>query len=216
MSTRLAERARRAAQRQPDRLDRIALAILLIAVFVVAPMVIGAGVTPYLDGRPAPLNAAIRAEQVYISKARDALEAQAATHRALQSVRPVSRSAAFQGAARMQAEVERLDTLAADLQRIVPPGRFAGLHRRLAETLAAYQQLATEAWAYYGDLNETHIEKIQQALPAVGEARENIAALLSEMDFESAPPVMFTLANLAANPTPGPTPTIEGGYRFGQ
>lgn len=189
-----------------DALDRFLLALFLLLAGIAAPVVIGARNTPWLGGRPALLNPQIRSEQAFVATARKALTAIDETHRAVSAITPVAGSTeSYSGSQRMQTRVEVIESMVAEWRRITPPGRFAGMHRRLGDALAAAQRIATEAWAYYGDLNIAHLDVIKQALPAGETEQTQLVALLDAMDFASAPPSV-TPAPLPQNkgvPTPG-------------
>lgn len=181
------------------------LALFLLLIGIVAPVAIGSRNTPWLGGRPALLNPQIRSEQAFVTAARKALTTIDETHRAASAITPVAGSTeSYSGSQRMQARVEAVEGMAAEWRRITPPGRFAGLHRRLGDALAAAQRVGTEAWAYYGDLNMAHLDAIKQALPAGETEQAQLVALLDAMDFASAPPPVAPIA-----PTPNrviPTP----------
>lgn len=185
----------------PDRLDRVALILILLALGAALPVFIGSRNTPWLGGRPALLNPGIRAEQAFVATARRALALLGETDQAVTGITPVSgASESYGGSQRMQERVEKIETMIAEWRTLTPPGRFAGLHKRLADALAVSQRMATEGWAYYGDLNPAHLSVLRQALPASQTERAQIMALLDAMDFEMAPPP----APLITAPQPAP------------
>lgn len=206
-------------KRRFDMLDKFVLIVALFIFAVVVPTVVGAQNTPYLGGQPAALNPQIRAEQKFIDDARQALSVISDTHASIATLRPAGGPAeSYLGSQTMQSKVEGIEQALGKWKRITPPGRFAGLYRRLGDALAGYQKIATEAWAYYGDLNTAHLNAINEALPAGDAERKTILQLLNSMDFSMSPPAIEAAQSPkpdnASRGKPSPTQTTPATPAF--
>lgn len=173
-----------------DALDKIILIIGVVVFCLALPLFIGERNTPYIGGQPAMLNPQIRAEQKFIADSHRALNIISDTHKAIAVITPAAGATeSYAGSQIMQTKVETIESMITEWKRITPPGRFAGLYKRLGDALAGYQRIATEAWAYYGDLNAAHLTAINQALPAGASERAEIERLLNSMDFAMQPSI---------------------------
>ena len=61
------------------------------------------------------------------------------------------------------------------------------LHEKLLALVKLSRYLAGEAWAYYGDLDETHLSDVGRGLAEAARERERLEALLQALDFELIP-----------------------------
>ena len=173
--------------RRMDTLDKVVFSVTAVILLIIVPLLAGRAVTPWLDGQPLALNRRVLAEQSYIRQAREMLDLMAQAHLALEnldSVEAITGGEAFAGAGRMQAWTEKLDRAFTEMDGLAPPGRFAAVHEQLLDLLNLYSLLASEAWAYYGDLDEAHLVVVQRGLDEGQAGREQLERLLAALDFQ--------------------------------
>jgi len=168
---------------KPDALDYAVLALLLVVLLIAMPIAVGRAWTPHRDGKPLLLHGNTVREMRYIAQARELLEVCRETHAKLEHL---PRGDTFSASAEMQALVERTDRAWTEWEQVTPPGRFAGLHEQLLALVKLYRYLAGEAWAYYGDLDETHLGEVERGLGEGKAETERLGELLDRLDFERA------------------------------
>jgi hypothetical protein len=169
---------------KPDVLDVVVSVALVIALLVVAPVFLGRSVTPHVDGEPLLLSGTILDEQRYISKVRGVLQLCSEAQLYLEDLPPAEQ--AFAASAGLQRWVDEMDKAWAGLDETEAPGRFASLHEQMLALVKLYRYLVGEAWAYYGDLDETHLADVRQGLVESDAERTRLEILIDILDFEGA------------------------------
>jgi hypothetical protein len=190
---------------RPDAIDYVVSAVLLIVLLIVAPVLTGRALTPHVDGEPMVLNATILEEQRYIARTNEVLALCVDVHTQLEDLPPAEQ--ALVASAALQKSVDATDEAWNELDEMEPPGRFVALHEQTLSLVKLYRYLVGEAWAYYGDMDDTHLVDVQQGLTEADEERTRLENLVRALDFESAPARAPRDRNVR-RPSPTPTPGL--------
>lgn len=169
---------------KPDKLDYAVSIMLCIVLLVVTPILVGRAATPHIDGKPMLLNATVLQEQQYIAEARRVIALCADVHDYLAALPPAEQ--AITASATLQKHVDATDRAWSEWEARTSPGRFTTLHDQVLSLVKLYRYLAGEAWAYYGDLNGSHLAEVQRGLVEGTSEQERLSRLFDAFDFQPA------------------------------